>query len=60
MRLLSKKKATKKTAVLNLEKNCGILSTASMFRSQSNSRTANSDINGCVSKLWKLSTKGGF
>ena len=36
---------------LNLEKNYGILCAASLYRSQSNSRTANSDICRCVSKL---------
>ena len=59
-RFLFKKKAAKKTVALNLEKNYGIFSAASLFRSQSNSRTANSNLNRCVSKLWKPRIKGNL
>ena len=44
-RFLFKKKAAKKTVALNLEQICGILPAAGLYRPQSNSRTADSDIN---------------
>ena len=59
-RFLFKKKAAKKTVALNLEKNCGILSAASLYHSQSNSRTANSNLNRCRSKLWQPRINGNL
>ena len=57
-RYLFKKKAAKKTLALNLEKSCGILSAAGLYRSQSNSRTANSDVNRVPKQAMETVYKG--
>ena len=57
-RFLFKKKAAKKTAALNLEQICGILPAAGLYRPQSNSRTADSDINKVPKQAVEIQNKG--
>ena len=59
-RFLFKKKAAKKTAALNLEQICGILPAAGLYRPQSNSRTADSDVNRVREQAMEIQYNGCF